>query len=715
MTTRMKQGHTHNLLLINENPQALAGLKGFVESLGHRSQSVGTPEAATELLQKSNFDLVILNARSGAQPWLTLLRFIREKREHLPVIALCDSIQFGDFSAQLRQPALYHVATPYNPLELDKTIAEALEQRRLKFEFSTLQDRIQQSEKMHGFLVNHSPDIIYILNERGEVTYVNDRIESLLNTRKSDLVGKHFSALMSEDELKHHPYVFNERRATKREAQRSEIHLRKRLCLNGDGASASLAMPFEISAMGIYETERRTGKQQYRGTYGIARDITDRKHAESLMRFQAYHDLLTGLPNRSLFRDRLSLAISHSKRNSSKVAVMFVDLDRFKLINDSLGHSIGDQLIQAVARRISETLREGDTLSRFGGDEFTLLLPNIRSHDDASIIAKKILSELKQPFYIEQHELYVSGSIGISLYPDHGQRLDQLIQNADIAMHHVKANGKNGHLFFSDKMNRSYAERLNTEHDLRQCVEARQLFLEYQPIFNVENSQVYALEAYLRWQHPERGTLNPVDFLTVAEETGIIIDLGAWVMDRVCADLQEWANPILTIAVNFSPKQVEHPDFETMLMSAVKAHNVSPNQIELEITEELLVRDQALITAKLKRLSRFGFSISVDDFGTGYSSLSCLHQLPINTIKLHESFLRQIGNQYQSGDACIVSAIAAMATGLNLNLVAEGVETPHQKDYLLKLGCNTMQGHLFQSPVSSEQARHIVVTPILTD
>lgn len=715
MTTRMKQGHTHNLLLVNGNQHALTGMKGYVESLGHRAGIADSANGAIEQLQKTNFDLVLLNARSELASWHSLLQFIREKRQHLPLITLCDPSSFADFSSQLRHPANYVVATPYNPVELDKTINDALEQRRVNFEFNTMQERIQQSEKMHRFLVNHSPDIIYILNDRGEITFINDRVEKLLNTRKEDVIGKHFGVLMSEDELKQHPHVFDERRAIQREAQRNELHLRKRLCLNGDGSSTSLSLPFEISAMGIYELDRRSNKHQFRGTYGIARDITDRKHAESLMRFQAYHDLLTGLPNRSLFRDRLSLAISHGKRSGSKVAVMFVDLDRFKLINDSLGHTIGDQLIQAVARRISETLREGDTLSRFGGDEFTLLLPNIRTQEDAAIIAKKILNELKQPFYIEQHELYASGSIGIALHPDNGQQLDQLIQNADIAMYHVKANGKNGYQFFSDKMNQSYTERLNTEHDLRQCIELQQLFLEYQPIFNVETSKVYALEAYLRWRHPERGTLSPAEFLQVAEETGIIIELGAWVMDRVCADLQEWANPILTIAVNFSPKQVEHPDFENMLMSAVKSHDVSPNQIELEITEDLLVRDMHLVTAKLKRLSRLGFSIAVDDFGTGYSSLSCLHQLPINTIKLHPSFLRQIGNQYQSGDACIVSAISAMASGLNLILVAEGVETPHQKEYLQKLGCTTMQGHLFQGPISSDQARHIVVTPIEAD
>ena len=713
--TTTKQGYTHNLLLISENQLSLKSLSGFTESQGYQFKGVDGCESALELIRRSNFDLIVLMIGDSPSNWNALFDFVREKRNQLPIIALCNASLFGEFSNRLNHPNIYPLVAPYNPVELDKTIKEVLNQRRIQFEVNTLQERIKQSEKMHRFLVNNSPDIIYILNERGEINFINDRVEKLLNISKEELIGKHFSTLMSEEECKQHPYVFNERRAIKRVEQRSELHLRKRLYLNGEDKTTSLSIPFEISAMGIHEIDRRSSKPQFRGTYGIARDITDRKQAESLMRFQAYHDLLTGLPNRTLFRDRLSLAISHSKRSGSKVAVMFVDLDRFKIINDSLGHTIGDQLIQAVARRTSEILREGDTLSRFGGDEFTLLLPNIRSQEDAVIIAKKVLHELKQPFFIENHELHVSGSIGIALYPDHGEQIEQLIQNADIAMYHIKGHGKNGYQFFNEKMNQSYTERLNTEQDLRQCIEGGQLFLEYQPIYNVQTSGVYALEAYVRWNHPKRGILSPAQFLNVAEETGIIVELGDWVINRVCADLQEWANPILTIAVNFSPKQVEHADFENMLMSAVKAHNVSPNQIELEITEELLMTDLNLITTKLKRLSRLGFSISVDDFGTGYSSLSCLHKLPINTIKLHESFLRHISNQYQSGDACIVSAITAMASGLNLNLVAEGVETQQQKEYLMKLGCNTMQGHLFQGPVSSQEARKIVVAPVLTE
>ena len=712
--TITSSGHPHRLLLVSEQSAANLYLQRLIKSMD-LSLTLATGIAASEtLVQQERFDLVLLRPGPvGLEPWIHLLQLLQQQPQPVPVLACCDPLQAR--SADQVPPAVMPriMEAQPSPTELQNQIARLLHPTAMTGIRVTGAAPADELVQLHQFVREHSRDIIYQLNAAGEIVYINNRVESLLNIRPEELIGKHFGALMSEETKRQFPHVFNERRSLQRAGQTNEIHLRKRLQLNQDGSDTTLSIPFEIIAAGTYQYDSQGSR--FTGTLGMARDITDRRQAESLMRFQAYHDLLTGLPNRSLFRDRLSLAISHCKRNGSKVAVMFVDLDRFKLINDSIGHNVGDQLIQAVARRISATLREGDTLSRFGGDEFTLLLPNLRTQEDAVIIARKILSELQQPFYIEEHELFVSGSIGIALYPDHGQALDTLIQRADIAMYHTKAHGKNNLHFFNERMDTAYTDRLHLEHDLRQCLVGRQLFLEYQPIYNLETRQVYALEAFLRWRHPQRGTLLPEQFLPVAEETGLIVDIGGWVVNQVCADLQDWANPVLRIAVNFSPRQVAHGDFENLLMSAAKAHNVSPHQLELEITEDLLMQDQAQLTAKLRRLNRLGFSIAVDDFGTGFSSLGCLHQLPLNTIKLHESFLRQISNQQRSGDACIVKAVHAMATSLNLNLVAEGVETPQQRDYLSQLGCTTMQGSLFQKPLTSDQARHILVAPMLSD
>lgn len=714
MTAPTRQrAFTHHLLVVDDKSDMLASLKSLLEIQGFRVTTASATDKAIDEIKRGNFDLILLDILMPQISGHEVLRFVQEKRADIPVIVISGDYSFSSVSTALKRGAFDFIRKPYVADELLNAINNALEKRRLEYEYKTMQQRIQQSEKMHRFMVNNSPDIIYILNERGQFTFINDSVEKLLNVPKDELLGQPYTALVSDEECRQHPFTFNERRASGRKTQNREIQLRRRLALDSEGKATTLSVPFEINAMGIYELDKRTGKRVFRGTYGIARDITDRKQAESFMRFQAYHDLLTGLPNRSLFRDRLSLAISHAKRNGSRVAVMFLDVDRFKVVNDTLGHSIGDLLIQAVARRISSCLREGDTLSRFGGDEFTLLMPNIHTQHDAAIIARKIIAELKEVFYIEQHEIYISGSLGIALYPDNGEQIDTLIQNADIAMYHTKSHGKNGFQFFNEQMNQDFADRATIERDLRSCLERQQLFLEYQPIYDVNTGSVYALEAFLRWQHPEKGILLPQDFLKIAEETGLLIEFGKWVVNRVCADLQQWQNPVLRIAVNFSPLQVEHADFENMLMCAMQAHNVSPNQIEIEITEQLLMRDQAQIAAKLRRLTRLGFSIAVDNFGTGYSSLSCLHQLPIHTIKLDHSFLRHINDERNTGDVCIVNAIAAMANGLNLNLVAEGVETLAQKDYLSRLGCHTMQGHLFQKPITSQEARHITVTPLL--
>ena len=715
MNVEAPKASSRHLLLVASQQEPINNIKTVVEAKGFETSLAGNSSEAIERITRSNFDLIILDIVMPEINAVDLLQFIQNKRQDIPVIVVSEDYSFASVSSCIKQGAFDFIRKPFMADELVNTIENALDKRRLEFEYRSMLKRIQQSEKMYRFMVNNSPDIIYTLNERGQITYINDRVKDLLNINTDELTGQHFSHLMSDEEYKANPHLFNERRATIRKAQRKEIHLRKRLSLNPDGTSTTLSMPFEVNAVGIYEDSNNSSKKSFKGTYGIARDITDRRQAESLMRFQAYHDLLTGLPNRSLLRDRLSLALSHARRNESKVAIMYLDLDRFKIINDTLGHSIGDQLIQAAARRLSGCLREGDTLSRFGSDEFTLLLPNIRTQNDASIIARKILNELKLAFFIENHELHISVSMGIALFPDHGEQVDHLIQNADIAMYHAKSGGKDGYQFFNENINSAYANKLSTETDLRNSIANHELYLEYQPIFNVETNHVYALEAYLRWNHPSRGVLRPIDFLSVAEETGLIVELGAWVLNRVCCDLQEWANPILKIAVNFSPQQVEHPEFENLLMSSIKTHNVSPNQIEIEINEKLLIRDQALVKAKLKRLNRLGFSISVDDFGTGYTCLSRLHQLPINTIKLDRSFLQDISNDNSSGDACIVSAISAMASGLNLNLVAEGVETDAQKSYLEKLGCTTMQGNLFQEPISSSDARNITISPAIEE
>ena len=357
---------------------------------------------------------------------------------------------------------------------------------------------------------------------------------------------------------------------------------------------------------------------------------------------------------------------------------------------------MGDRLLQAVTQRLERCLRKGDTLSRFGGDEFTLLLPSIHGYEDARQISKKLIKALRAPFQLGEHEVFVGVSIGIATYPEAGESMDQLIQNADIAMYHVKARGKDGYRFYSESMSIDTANRLSLERDLRMALERDELRVFYQPQVCSSSNRVVGLEALVRWQHPERGLLYPRDFLPLAEETKLIAKLSECVLDQACQDVGQWireGHSDLRLAVNLSPVQVEHPRFVETLMAQLQAHGFPPQNLEIEITENVIMNDLEQISQKLRELASLGVRIAIDDFGTGYSSLNYIHRLPIHTLKVDQSFVKAI-RRGEDG-ACIVNAIVAMAHGLKLQIVAEGVETDEQLTYLKSLGCHQVQGFFY--------------------
>jgi diguanylate cyclase (GGDEF)-like protein len=456
----------------------------------------------------------------------------------------------------------------------------------------------------------------------------------------------------------------------------------------------------EITAMGVYTDPRERTRRGFVGTYGTARDITERKEAEEVINFQAYHDLLTRLPNRALLKDRLALAIAQAERNKRKLAVMFLDLDRFKIVNDTLGHTTGDRLLKAVANRLQSCLRSGDTLSRFGGDEFMLLLPEVRTRDDVVVIAAKILERLSAPFSIDGHELFVGASIGIALYPEAGGSEEALIQNADIAMYHVKGGRRNSYQFFSEEMNHQFSTRLTMERELRSALAQEELTVHYQPQIELETGTIIGVEALVRWNHPVQGLVEPEQFLALAEETGLIAQVDGLVQRQAFEDIARWraqGHPRLTVSVNVSPGQLEQDTFMQQFLAALDAASLEGSAVKVEITEGALLRDIDVIVPRLKELRRMGVDIAIDDFGTGYTSLSYLHQFPINTLKVDRSFVGDIRSD-QSG-APVIEAIVAMARGLKLALVAVGVENRTQLRYLLSHGCREAQGFIFSHAV----------------
>ena len=432
----------------------------------------------------------------------------------------------------------------------------------------------------------------------------------------------------------------------------------------------------------------------------IFTDITERKEAEERVRHLAHYDALTDLPNRTLFFDRLSQALIQARRDETKAAVMFIDLDRFKNINDTLGHSVGDLLLQGVAVRLSQCMRQGDSVSRQGGDEFVVLLPEVSQAEDAALVAQKILSSISQPFHLDGHELRVSCSIGISFYPNDGDDAETLMKNADTAMYRAKDSGRSNYQFYFSDMNARFLERLAMETSMRRAIEREQFELYYQPQMDVESGAIIGAEALIRWNHPDLGMVSPAHFIPLAEESGLIQSIGEWVLRTACHQAAQWQRagyPPLLVSVNVSARQFRQLGFAELVASALEENGLSASCLELELTESVLMGHTDKNIAILGALKDLGLTIAIDDFGTGYSSLSYLKRLPIDTLKIDRSFVGDLPED--KDDAAIVDAVISMAHSLSLKVVAEGVETAQQLEFLRSRRCNLMQGYYFHTPL----------------
>jgi diguanylate cyclase (GGDEF)-like protein len=418
----------------------------------------------------------------------------------------------------------------------------------------------------------------------------------------------------------------------------------------------------------------------------------------------AEHDFLTDLPNRLLLTDRIDRAIAAAQSSQRQVAVLFLDLDGFKHINDSLGHGIGDRLLKAIAKRLLSCARGADTVSRQGGDEFVILLPEIARTEDAALMAARVIKAVAETHAVEPHNLYITTSIGISVFPDDGLDAESLIKNADLAMYEAKENGRNRFRFFKSSMNMAAVERQSIERDLRHALQREEFSLVYQPKINIDSERVVGVEALLRWTHPTRGPISPTLFIPIAEACGLILPIGAWVMKTVCHQAHSWAEVCLDpipVAVNVSAIEFSDAAFMENLVGILKTSNLKPALLELELTESALMTRVEQAARLLQTIRDAGVRIAVDDFGTGYSSLSYLQDLPLDTIKIDRCFVQQIsGNRHQGA---IVTAIISMARSLQLNVVAEGVETDAELAFLKQHNCDEAQGWYFGKPVAARQ------------
>ncbi|MEW5769551.1 MAG: EAL domain-containing protein [Pseudomonadota bacterium] len=699
-----------SMLIVEDEPRYLDSTRLLLAPLVDRIDTALNGAQAYTRLEEQTYDLALLDLHLPDATGHEIMAWLRANQPNCRIIIASGDDAIESAIQSLRLGAYDYLRKPYEPAELIQTVRNAVGRVRLERDNQQLQQRVEHSEEWYRLLVNISPDVIYTLDAVGRFTFFNDSVQRILGYGPGELIGQDYLVIVPPGETDNARYRLNERRTGERATRNHELRLRRKDdLLTGLAASAKdNHVVVELSAMGMYRAQT-DGQKEFLGTYGVARDISERKRAQETITHQAYHDQLTSLPNRTLFNDRLGQAMVQAKRHGQNMAVMFLDLDRFKVVNDTLGHPVGDSLLQAVAQRLKACLREGDTLSRIGGDEFMLLLPHIRSRDNAVFIAEKILAALKSPFHIDSHEIFIGVSIGIALYPEDGDSRETLIKHADIAMYHAKDHGRNNFKFFTSDLNKALSGRLSVENDMRHALQEGQFQVYYQPQVDIESQRIRGMEALIRWNHPKRGLVLPDDFISVAEDCGLINPISDWVLGTVCRQSNLWSAaglPAPTLAVNISARQIEHPRFVDRFMETLLGGCARGSGIEVEITESALMRDVENAVAKLRKLADQGVDISIDDFGTGYSSLSYLKKLPVHTLKIDRSFIHDL-NSHQSG-ATIVAGITAMAKGLNLKVVAEGVETEEQLAYLRDLGCDAYQGYFYSRPITADKATELL-------
>ncbi len=461
--------------------------------------------------------------------------------------------------------------------------------------------------------------------------------------------------------------------------------------------------------LAVYVVPQRDGSKRF---VGIFTDITEYINSNTAIRNHAYYDSLTGLPNRMFLYDRLNFMVNLARRRNNNLGVLLLDLNRFKLINDTLGYTYGDQLLQSVAARLKASTREVDAVFRLGDDEFAILLEDIFHPQDAARVAKRILSTCSQPYRIAGKELFVTISIGISLFPGDGEQFDALLKNAETAMLRAKELGISNYQHYKPSMNTQAFEQLTLEYSLQKALNEQQFVVYYQPIVNLISKEIVGAEALIRWRHPDLGMVPPAQFIPIAEETGLIVPIGEWVLETACRQMSIWQNRSdkhLVLSVNLSARQFQQHDLISMVQKAINRADFNPAGLKLEITESVGMKDPERTIEILNELKAMGITIAIDDFGTGYSSLNYLKRFPIDTIKIDRSFIMEM--KTDSNDTAIVKAIIAIAHSLKLDVIAEGVEKPEQAEYLLRHGCTHVQGFYFSKPVFDNEFEKMLDNP----
>jgi diguanylate cyclase (GGDEF)-like protein/PAS domain S-box-containing protein len=643
-------------------------------------------KAVTHLLANP-VDIVLLDL---GLPDASGLDAVRQARASAPSVPLVVLTGFDDES--LAAQALQEGAQDY----LIKGQIEARGLRRslrLAIERKILEEALFAEKERAQVTLNSIGDAVVCTDISGNITFLNLVAEKIMGVSWQDAAGRPMAEVFQIlDVTSRHPIPNPMEMAV---AQDRTVHLPSNcILIRRDG----FEIPIEDCVSPIHDR-----KGQASGAVIVFRDASAALAVAEQMIYSAQHDFLTGLPNRMLLSDRIGQAIAQAPRHLKKVAVLFLDLDGFKHINDSLGHPIGDKLLQSVAGRLTNCVRRSDTVSRQGGDEFVVLLSEVGQPEDAAIMARRILQAMVEAHSIDQHDLHVTASIGVSVFPADGLDADTLIKNADTAMYKAKEAGRQRFQFFEPMMNVRAVERHFIEESLRRALERREFALHYQPKIDLRTRRITGAEALIRWTHPVRGAVSPAQFIPVAEECGLILPIGRWVLREACAQARAWVDaglPLATMAVNISAMEFRHENFLAGVFSILEETGLDPSSLELELTESVLMKHAESSRSILDALRAKGVQVAVDDFGTGYSSLSYLTRFSIDTLKIDQSFVREI--TINPDNTTIVTAVIGMGQSLKLRVVAEGVETEEELKFLQAHHCDEAQGYYFSRPVVSE-------------
>ena len=562
--------------------------------------------------------------------------------------------------------------------------------------FRLAEQALWASETYLNAILRFSPALISVKDLDGNVVLASEHFKQMANIDENGFVGKNVFDVYPKDVAQ---AIFDIDTAAKTKQQTYEVELD---LMHKDGSMHTyLMVKFPL----------RSKENRVFGVCTIGTDISERKLAENALReqqsrlnYMAFHDSLTGLPNRSLFYDRIYHGLARARRSHSKVALMLLDIDRFKNINDSLGHDAGDLMLKAISTRLSEGVRDMDTVARLGGDEFVIVLEGVHDIEDVMFVANKLLVTLARPIEISGHEISSTVSIGVSIFPEDGLDTDELLKHADIAMYKAKEAGKNNCQFYTKGMNATAVNYLLLENDLRRALDLQQFTLYYQPQIDLKTGNLMGVEALVRWQHPERGLVSPAHFIPLAEETGLIVPIGEWVLREACRQQKLWLDAgrkVGRIAVNLSPRQFRQKNFPGKVEAILRDTQLAAEYLELEITESCAMEHAGETINQLNQLNQMGMYLAIDDFGTGYSSLAYLQRFPIQKLKIDRSFVNDIHDDLH--DAAITKTIIGLAHSMQLRVVAEGVETEHQAEWLRQRGCDQAQGFLYAKPMSPKQ------------